>query len=258
MGHTRIYVTALAALLVPASVGVVAVHASPTCEKFVKTYVSTPVRNRVSKTTAEAWAKWRVGHPNWKPNPKLKRPRYKMSQHEVLKKVDFACQVPTDPKMMDILFTPEDLHPPMPEVALNDMPPVETTNDTVPDTIPPLMAELPPSSGGSFPMGNVLPPYFPPAYGTQIPPVIPPSLHVSAPLLPPGPPDSPVISLSPVPPTSPVISLSPVPPDTPVVDTPVIPVSPVPEPSSFVLLLLGMGSGGAVRVWRVRRVEAVC
>lgn len=204
------------------------VHASPTCEKFVKTYVSTPVRNRVSKATAEAWAKWRVGHPNWKPNPRVQRPRYKMSQHEVVKKVDYACQVETDPKMMEALFPPEDLNPPNPEVKRDssDVPPVETTDVTVPDTIPPVPAEVPPTSEASVPPDNLIPPYFPPIYGAEIPPVVPTTLHVSAPVVPPGPPESPT--------------------------TPVVPTAPAPEPSSLALLLLGAGSG-TVQVWRSRR-----
>lgn len=258
MGHTRMYVTALSALLVPASVGVVAVHASPTCEKFVKTYVSTPVRNRVSKTTADAWAKWRVGHPNWKPNPKLKRPRYKMSQHEIVKKVALACQVPTDPKYMDALFTPEDLYPPTPKVAMNDTP-VETTDETVPDTIPPLVAEVVPPTNSPFPPENLVPPFFPPMYGgAVIPPVIPPSLHVSAPVVPPAPPEASTPPQGSTPPGSSTPPESSVPPEGSVPpEVPEIPASPVPEPSSFVLLLLGMGSGGAVRVWRGRSSEAV-
>ena len=74
--RTRIQTAVLAFILLPAAVGVLAVHASQTCERFVRTYVSKPVRNRVSKATNEAWAKWRIAHPNWKPNPNLHRPKY--------------------------------------------------------------------------------------------------------------------------------------------------------------------------------------
>ena len=52
----RIQVAVLAFILVPAAAGVLAVHASATCERFVRNYVTRPVRNRVSKQTAEAWA----------------------------------------------------------------------------------------------------------------------------------------------------------------------------------------------------------
>ena len=41
-------------------------------------------------------------------------------------------------------------------------------------------------------------------------------------------------------------------------DVPVVVASPVPEPSSLVLLLLGMSSGGAVRVWRRRSSREAC
>jgi hypothetical protein len=260
MGHTRIYLTAMTALLLPAGAGVMTVHASPTCEKFVKTYVSTPVRNRVSKATAQAWAKWRVGHPNWKPNPKVTRPRYKMSQHELLKRVDFACQVTTDPKVMDILFTPDDLHPPTPKLV----PALETTDVTSPDTIPPMLAEMPPTVQNAFPPATGMGPYLPAMFaGAPIPPFGPPMQGLpptqtgtpSSPGTPgaPGIPSSPGTPGTPVPPDTPV-SETPVPPDVPVIPVvPVVPVSPVPEPSSLVLMVLGIGSGGATRMWRVRR-----
>jgi hypothetical protein len=90
----RFQIAVLGFILMPAAAGVLAVHASATCERFVRTYVTKPVRNTVSKQTAQAWALWRIGHPNWKPNPKLQRPRYIMTRDEVVEKVAFACSVP--------------------------------------------------------------------------------------------------------------------------------------------------------------------
>jgi hypothetical protein len=74
----RIQFAVLAFILFPATIGIVAVRASATCERFVRTYVTKPVRNRLSKSTAEAWAAWRVAHPNWRPNPNVHRPKYVM------------------------------------------------------------------------------------------------------------------------------------------------------------------------------------
>lgn len=130
----RIQYAVLAFILMPAAVGVVAVHASPTCQRFVRTYVTKPVRNRVSKHTAEAWAAWREAHPNWKPNPNVHRPKYVMTREEAVNKVNFACAVDTDPSKLDLLFTEADFDlPPTPvslppmktELKLPDQPPVE-------------------------------------------------------------------------------------------------------------------------------------
>ena len=104
----RVQVAGLVFILLPAVGGVVGVHASATCEKFVRTYVTKPVRNKVSKQTLEAWKKWGEGHPNWKPNPNVHRPKYVMTQEEALQKVEFACSVPTEPATLDVWFKPAD------------------------------------------------------------------------------------------------------------------------------------------------------
>lgn len=272
------YVTALTAMLVPASIGVVTVHASPTCEKFVRSHVSVPVRNKVSKATAIAWEKWRIGHPNWKPNPKIKRPRYRMTQHESLEKVAFACQVPTDPNRLDIMFPVAELLPPQPEVdmAPEDVPPVETTDATVPYTISPVAAGGPPVAELVMPPAMfVSPPFVPPLFGApRLPPVsVPSSPPVGipeSPGVPGGGPGTPVTGIT-VPPTIPggdtgvpVIGTT-VPPtipggpggsDTPgTPEIPEVPVAPVPEPSSVGLAALGMGSTGVMAL-RARRSKA--
>jgi hypothetical protein len=135
----RLQAAALAFILLPAASGVLAVHASATCERFVRTYVTTPVRNRVSRQTADAWAKWRIGHPNWKPNPNLHRPKYVMTQDEAVKKVDFACSVPTEPTDIDLLLEPANLELPPPIV---DLTPMQASQITFPDEIPPEVAEV--------------------------------------------------------------------------------------------------------------------
>lgn len=90
----RFQIAVLGFILMPAAAGVLAVHASATCERFVRTYLTKPVRNTLSKQTAQAWALWRIGHPNWKANPKVQRPRYVMTRDDAVEKVAFACSIP--------------------------------------------------------------------------------------------------------------------------------------------------------------------
>jgi len=129
----RIQSAVLIFLLLPASAGVLAIHASAACERFVKTYVTRPVRNRLSKETADAWAAWRAAHPNWKPNPKHPRPKYVMTREESVKKVNFACAVDTDPTSLDLQLEPEN-----PEISM----PVMTTELLLPPPAAPTVTEL--------------------------------------------------------------------------------------------------------------------
>ena len=151
----RIQAAALAFILLPAAVGVVAIRASATCERFVRTYVTTPVRNRVSKTTAEAWAQWRISHPNWKANPKLHRPKYVMTRKEAVQKVEFACSAPLIDTSTAGLFAEADVPPP-----IVNFPPMESTQITFPSEIPPEVAELTPEE-----FWPPLSPFVPPILG---------------------------------------------------------------------------------------------
>jgi hypothetical protein len=162
----RIQIAVLAFLLLPAVVGVLAVRASADCERFVRTYVTKPVRNRVSAQTAAAWAKWRVGHPNWKPNPSVHRPRYVMTREEAIEKVAFACSIPALPTEDDQLLKMVDLEPPPPIIDLSKMNPT-------PIAIPEEVAEI----DNSWP---ALGPFVPPILGTTIP-----NLPQSEPIVPP-------------------------------------------------------------------------
>lgn len=157
--RTRLQVAVLVFLLLPASAGILAVHASATCERFVRTYITTPVRNKVSKQTADAWAAWRAAHPNWKPNPNLHRPRYVMNREEAVQKVNFACSIPTDPVNLDIVFTPADLEAP-PIVAA--MTPMETTQLLLPPELPPQVSEI-------MPVLPIVPPQFTPEVPGEVP-----------------------------------------------------------------------------------------
>jgi hypothetical protein len=136
----RLQAAALTFILFPAVAGVLAVHASATCERFVRTYITRPVANRVSRQTAEAWAKWGVGHPNWKPNPNLKRPKYVMTREEAMQKVDFACSVPLIPSQLDGFLQQADLDTP-PAFPHG---PTMTSDITIPSVTPPEVAEVTP------------------------------------------------------------------------------------------------------------------
>lgn len=155
----RIQVAVLAFLLLPATVGILAVHASATCERFVRTYITTPVRNRVSKQTAEAWAAWRVAHPNWKPNPNLHRPKYVMTREEAMQKIDFACSVPTDPTDLNLFFTPTNFAAPP---IITAVPEMDTTQILLPSELPPQVAEV-------IPALPIVPPEFPLVAGGTVP-----------------------------------------------------------------------------------------
>lgn len=179
MSSTRVRIQAAVVvfILLPAAAGVLAVHASATCERFVRTYITKPVRNRVSKTTADAWAKWRLGHPNWKPNPNLRRPKYIMTKDESVQKVEFACTVPIIPSTLDLLFTQVNLEPPPPII---NFPPTET-QVTFPDVMPPEVAELTPQDTW-------------PPLGPFVPPILGGSATGSVPSVPLVPPESPPIT----------------------------------------------------------------
>jgi len=167
----RVQVAGLAFILLPAAAGVVGVHASATCERFVRTYVTKPVRNKVSRQTLEAWKKWGIAHPNWKPNPNLHRPKYIMTQEEALQKVEFACSIPIEPTALDLWFTPADFDVPPPIVNL---PPMEATQISFPDEIPPEVAELTPTSTWP-PLAPFVPPVLggTPSYGPPFVPLTP-------------------------------------------------------------------------------------
>ena len=168
----RIQAAALAFILLPAATGVLAVHASATCERFVRTYVTKPVRNRVSKQTETAWAKWRVGHPGWKPNPARKRPKYVMTREEAVKKMDFACSVAEVPTNADLLFTPADFSIP----ELPELPPMEATQISFPDETTPEVAEIAPNE--AYPaLGGFVPPIVGGSFtGAPLVPAVAPTL----------------------------------------------------------------------------------
>ena len=103
------------------SLGMVGVHASTECVRFIQK----KIHHRVSAATAARWAAWDKAHPNWHPK---KRPA------ETLAQLDFACSVPLIQKPADgelppielntFSFPPDLLPPPdaPPVVAMNEPP----------------------------------------------------------------------------------------------------------------------------------------
>ncbi len=169
----RIHAAALAFIMMPAAAGIVAVRASATCEKFVKTYITRPVGNRVSKTTLSAWAAWKVSHPNWKPNPRLHRPKYIMTRDEAIQKVEFACSVPLIDTVVDPLLAEGEVPPP-----IVDFKPMQGTQISFPDVVPPEVAELTPQDTWP-PLAPFVPPILggagPSTGGLPVFPIVPPN-----------------------------------------------------------------------------------
>jgi hypothetical protein len=204
----------LAAVLLTLAIGAVAVHASPACQRLVHTYITVPVRNRMSKATAMAWAKWRVGHPNWKPNPKVQRPRYVMTREEAMDKVDFACETPAIPFNDAPVLTPRTLEDSLPIadlLAMSGPPPA------FPDGIAAEVVAAPAGEGGPYSVAGSWPP---------------PSFSI-APYLGSVPPSTGAPSSSTGAPSSP-----------PIVSSESMPIAnATPEPPSLLLVASGLGAG---------------
>jgi hypothetical protein len=226
----RIPSIVLAAVLIALAIGAVAVHASPACQRLVRTYITVPVRNRVSKATALAWARWRTGHPNWKSNPKVQRPRYAMTTQEAMDKVNFACETPAIPFEADSARTPlallartplalEDTSPDVDLLDFSESPIAfqSGTPSAFPDGI--LMEDMPSQAGEVMPdsVANSWP-----FSASSIPPVLssgPPSIGVPS-------------SSTGVPSSPPIVSSE---------STPAIGVTA--EPSTLLLVASGIGAG---------------
>lgn len=83
--------------------GVIGVQALPVCEKVVKSYKQIRVRNKVSPLTAARWAAWGATHPDFKPHA---RPKYKLANKEIIRKVAFACAAPPTVSAEEIALLP--------------------------------------------------------------------------------------------------------------------------------------------------------
>jgi hypothetical protein len=147
------------------SLGVVGVHASTGCVRFITKKIQ---HHKVSAATAARWAAWDKAHPNWHP---------KKTPKETLAQLDFACAVPMIEKPAD-----------------GDLPPLQlntfsfpTDLELPPPAAPPLVAmNEPPQLVPDQPsMSLVSPPIYSPQYPTIFgPPPAPPGRSVQPP--PPG------------------------------------------------------------------------
>lgn len=140
--------------------GVVGVHASTKCVRFIRKKVR---HHKVSAGTAARWAAWDKAHPNWHP---------KKSPAETMAQLDFACAVPIIQKPVDGELPPLELNtfsfPPDLELPPPDAPPVVAMNEPPQDLFP-----------DQPPMSRVSPPIFTPRYPTLFgaPPSPPPPGH---------------------------------------------------------------------------------
>jgi len=163
------------------SLGVVGVHASTECVRFITKKVR---HHKVSAATAARWAAWDKAHPNWHPK---KKPA------ETLAQLDFACAVPVIEKPADGDLPPLELNrfnfasdfelPPP-----TDAPPVLVAMNEPPQNFPP---DQPTAS-------YVMPPIYSPPYPTLFgPPPPPPPGHSVQP--PPGGSTNPTGPINPTP-----------------------------------------------------------
>ena len=139
------------------SLGVVGVHASTQCVRFVQQKVR---HRKVTAATAARWAAWNKAHPNYHP---------KRTPEDTLAQIDFACKVPTEEK------TPTELLPPV-ELGTFGMPremsapPTVSAPSATPVTVatnapPPDLFPLQPSDS------IVTPPIYPPEYPVMFGPI---------------------------------------------------------------------------------------
>lgn len=144
------------------SAGVVGVHASTECVRFI---TKTVRRHKVSAATAARWAAWDKAHPNWHPK---KRPS------ETLSQLDFACSVPVIQKPVD-----------------DELPPIELTAFDFPTDLELPPPDAPPVVAMNEPPQNIFPDYppvsmvSPPLYSPQYPGLFggppPPSRSIAPP-----------------------------------------------------------------------------
>jgi hypothetical protein len=205
----------LFSVLFPVAIGAVALNSSPTCQRYVSDYVTTPVRKRVSKATAQAWAEWRVAHPNWKPDPHSKRNKVAMARKIAAGNADIACETPPNPVITELLASIDRGGTPSIDPSA-----MGAKQLYIPDLTPPEVTEVSSGQSSSDSTASSWP---------SDPPSIP---QVLAPV------SSPVGGI-----TLPPIVL----PDTPLA------TGEAPEPSSF--LLVASGIAGCSLFWRRRHAR---
>jgi hypothetical protein len=182
MRDTRLGIrsVALALILLPTTAGIVAIDASATCQRFVRTYVTVPLHKHVSKETATAWAKWRVTHPNWKPKANAQRSLAPLTREESIKKVNFTCDVqdPTPSRTDSLIALNPSLVPPEFEPPV-----VETSQISFPDQPQPGTSQITPNVTPATPSSPYVPTIptgaLPPIINTPLTTITPPTTDVT-------------------------------------------------------------------------------
>lgn len=160
------------------TIGVTGASAIPTCQQLIKVYKEKLVKNTVSHATQAKWAAWNKTHPNFKPKS---RPKYKLATEEVIQKIAFDCQVPTDQVQVSIDLVPMTFEPKSIAYQSAEEPPTDIfapplSTDLTSDSSTPTDSEVsyvPLGSFGTFPgMPIGVVPVIPPV--TSLPPVAPP------------------------------------------------------------------------------------
>jgi hypothetical protein len=137
------------------SVGLIGVHASEQCVRFIKH------RRHHTAATLAAWAAWDKAHPNWHPKP----------VNEAIAAVDFACSLPLIQKPVDGELPPLNLEgfdfpmgelpPPVTPtlIARNEPPPIIFADTpALPLVSPPIYSPEYPTMFGGFPPPHTAPP----------------------------------------------------------------------------------------------------
>lgn len=211
------------------------IYASADCDRWLAEYKQGLLQKRVERRIAAARHRLQLAaqhrlsnvvfHPHLPTHPHVHRASLPKNAGPLARLKRFALEcgdlIPSSPSKVDVATIPTTglLPPAPPEEVLTllslSQPPTTIIPPVVPGTQPPMLSTLPPPSAGTFPPPSVgiFPPTGPGVFPPTGPGVFPPTL-----------------------------------PSTP----PVVP-SPVPEPSSFVLVLTG--ACAAAIVWR-RRTKA--
>jgi hypothetical protein len=132
------------------SLGVVGVHASTQCVRFVRQKIR---HHKVSAATAARWKTWDQAHPDWHPKPTPK---------ETWDKLAFACEVPVTPQQTAAILPPIQLSPLMlpAEMTTPCAPPVVVAMNQPPDFVPVQPAEnlvTPPIYSPEYPSVSAIP-----------------------------------------------------------------------------------------------------
>jgi hypothetical protein len=138
------------------SLGVIGVHASEQCVRFIQK------RHHHGAATLAAWAAWDKAHPNWHPK---NRP-----VGDTMAALDFACSVPVVQEAIDTELPPIALDLDFP---MEMLPPPSTPTVVAENTPPPFFNEAPP-------LPLVAPPIYSPDYPTLsgLPPIPPRQVSV--------------------------------------------------------------------------------